>query len=168
MPSFWDPSAIVPLAIDQPKTPRLRRILSDDAGVVVWWGTPIEVRSALARLTREGVLGQSEPQHAASRLSALRRAWREILPSEQVRALAEELPDRHAVTAGDAFQIAAALLWCRNRPRDRTFVCIDRRLATVAGRVGFQSSLTRPERAIWQMGQLTRGPAWQLGLTWTD
>lgn len=137
MSRFWDASAIVPLTIDQPATPGLRRVLADDAGVVVWWSTSVEVRSALARLTKEGLLGESDMQRAARRLSNLRRVWREILPSDQVRALAEEIPERHAVTAGDAFQLAAALLWCRNHPSDRTFVCINRRLATVAARAGF-------------------------------
>jgi predicted nucleic acid-binding protein len=134
---FWDASGIIPLTIDQPATAVLRRALADDAGVVVWWGTTVEVRSALARLTREDLLSDSDAQRAARRLSALRRVWREILPSEQVRVLAEEIPERHPVTAGDAFQLAAAILWCRNRPRDRTFVCIDRRLALVAARAGF-------------------------------
>lgn len=137
MTGFWDSSAIVPLTIDQPATPVLRRALADDAGVVVWWGTPVEVRSALARLTSEDVLSDSNARRAGRRLAALRRVWREILPAEQIRALAEEIPERHAVTAGDAFQLAAGLIWCRNRPRDRTFVCIDIRLATAAARLGF-------------------------------
>lgn len=137
MPGFWDASAIVPLTINQPATPLLRTALAHDSAMSVWWGTPIEVRSALARLAREGLLGASGTQQAATRLAAIRRRWREILPSERVRTLAEELPERHGVTAADAFQLAAALLWCRGRPRGRSFVCLDRRLATVAAHLGF-------------------------------
>lgn len=137
MPAFWDTSAIVPLTVDQPATRRLKEMLPRDPAISVWWDTPIEVRSALARLAREGVLGAYGTQQAAKRLARLRRAWREILPSERVRAVAEELPERSAVTAGDALQLAAALIWCRERPRGRTFVCMDRRLATVAAHLGF-------------------------------
>jgi predicted nucleic acid-binding protein len=137
VPGFWDTSAIVPLLIDQPASRGLRRSLASSPEIVVWWGTPVEARSALARLIREGALSAQEIQHAVARLSALRRVWREILPSEQVRALAEELPAAQAVTAGDALQLAAALLWCRRRPRDRAFVCLDRRLAAVAAGIGF-------------------------------
>lgn len=137
MPRFWDASAVVPLTIDQPATPQLRTALAHDSAMSVWWGTPIEVRSALARLAREGVLSASGAQHAAKRLASLRRRWREILPSERVRAVAEELPERYGVTAGDAFQLAAALTWCKERPRGRAFVCADHRLATIAATVGF-------------------------------
>lgn len=137
MSSFWDTSAIVPLMVDQPASRDLRKWLAHDPGIVVWWGTPVEARSALARLMRERLLTDQETQRAGARLSALRRVWREILPSEQVRALAEELPATHAVTAADAFQVAAALLWCRERSRGRAFACVDQRLATVAARIGF-------------------------------
>lgn len=137
MSGFWDTTAIVPLLIHQPTTQALRRSLADDPGVVVWWGTTVEACSALARLTRDGLLTAQEIQRAVARLSVLRRVWREILPTEQSRALAEELPVTHAVTAGDALQLAAALLWCGRRPRGRAFVCLDRRLAAIAGRIGF-------------------------------
>lgn len=139
---FWDSSAIVPLCVHLPVTPRVRRILAQDRDMIVWWGTPVEVRSAVARLAREGLLRGSAAAWERS-LSALRRSWREILPSEGVRELAEALPDRHGVTAGDAFQLAAALAWCRGRPRGRAFVCLDRRLAEAAHAAGF--AVMRPD-----------------------
>jgi predicted nucleic acid-binding protein len=75
---------------------------------------------------------------AAARLAVLRRAWVEVLPTERVRSLAEVLPEQYDLRAGDAFQLAAAAVWCRERPRNRSFVCYDRRLALAAERMGFQ------------------------------
>jgi hypothetical protein len=67
----------------------------------------------------------------------LRQSWGEILPSERVRSLAEELPDQMGLRAAEAMQLAAALVWCRERPRGRPFVCLDRPLATAAAHLGF-------------------------------
>ena len=134
---FWDTSAVVPLCVRQPITPAMRRIIAGDPRVVVWWGTPVEIQSALGRLAREGTLSQPAAVQAANRLATFRKAWHEILPSEKVRSLAEVLPARHRVTAADAFQLAAALIWCGERPRARPFVCLDRNLAVTAQEVGF-------------------------------
>jgi predicted nucleic acid-binding protein len=60
-----------------------------------------------------------------------------MLPSEKVRTMAEALPDEYGVRAADALQLAAALVWCRERPRRRPFVCFDERLANAAAKVGF-------------------------------
>jgi hypothetical protein len=105
--------------------------------MVVWWGTPLEARSAFARLVREGRLTGQEYATAIRLLGQLRVAWDEILPTEQVRALAEELPDTHGVHAVDAAQLAAALVWCRERPKQRPIVCFDDRLRAAATALGF-------------------------------
>jgi hypothetical protein len=105
--------------------------------MVVWWDTPLEARSAFARLVREQQLTADERTRAVARLSQLRAAWDEILPTERVRSLAEELPDAHELRAADAAQLAAALVWCRERPKKRVLDCFDERLRTVACAVGF-------------------------------
>jgi len=105
--------------------------------MVVWWGTPLEARSAFARLAREGYLTGEHRARAVARLAQLRAAWDEILPTEKVRLLAEELPDAHGLRAADAAQLAAALVWCRERPRQRVLVCFDERRRTAAAAVGF-------------------------------
>jgi predicted nucleic acid-binding protein len=105
--------------------------------VAAWWGTPIEARGALARLAREGVLDDRSSRFAATRLAMLRRSWAEVLPTEQVRLLAEDALDRHALRAADALQLGAALVWCSEKPRRRRFVCFDERLRRVADQVGF-------------------------------
>src|SRR5262249_27872697 len=85
-------------------------------------------RSAFAGLVREGQLTIEQRVTAIRLLGQLRLAWDEILPTEKVRSLAEDLPDTHGVRAADAAQLAAALVWCRERPKQRPFVCFDERL----------------------------------------
>lgn len=135
--AFWDASAIVPLCCSQPATAQGRRLRRELKRMVVWWATPLEARSAFARLVREGQLTIDERVRAVRLLTQLRGAWDEILPTEKVRALAEDLPDVHGVRAADAAQLAAALVWCRERPKQRPFVCFDENLRTAAIALGF-------------------------------
>jgi predicted nucleic acid-binding protein len=94
-------------------------------------------RSAFARLVRDGALTDAERVRAVKLLDQLRPSWDEIQPSERVRAIAEDLPDRHGIRALDAMQLAAGLVWCRERPNRRRFVCFDERLSGAAAAVGF-------------------------------
>jgi hypothetical protein len=51
VPAFWDASALVSLCVRQGMTPRaIASYKNYDA--VVWWATPVEIASALARLMR--------------------------------------------------------------------------------------------------------------------
>ena len=105
--------------------------------MVVWWGTPLEARSAFARLVRDRNISPDEHVAAANLLAQLRATWDEILPTEKLRSPAEALPDAHRVRAADAAQLTAALVWCHERPRMRPFVCFDARLRTAASELGF-------------------------------
>ena len=135
--AFWDASAIVPLCCSQRARRQGRRLHRELKRMVVWWGTPLEARSAFARLAREEHLTAEERARAVARLAQLRAAWDEILPTEKARLLAEEMPDAHGLRAADAAQLAAALVWCRERPKQRVLVCFDARLRTAAAAVGF-------------------------------
>lgn len=135
--AFWDASAIVPLCCSQPATAQGRRLRRELKRMVVWWGTPLEARSAFARLVREGQLTVEERVSAVRLLAQLRITWDEILPTEKVRSLAEDLPDAQNVRAADAAQLAAALVWCRERPKQRPLVCFDERVRTAAAALGF-------------------------------
>lgn len=134
--AFWDASALVPLCIHEMTSrqaqAQLRRLLP-----VVWWGSPVEVHSAIARLYRLGNLNDVEKQGALSRLDLLSRGWREILPGDHVRDLARRLLDTHELRAADSLQLAAALTWCRQHPARRNFVCADQRLSKAAAAAGF-------------------------------
>jgi hypothetical protein len=105
--------------------------------IAAWWGTPIESRSAFSRLLREGKMTARGLNQAIARLEVQRASWIEVLPSERVREIAETLPEQYGLRALDSFQLAAGLVWCREQPRGRWFVCADNRLAEVATKVGF-------------------------------
>jgi hypothetical protein len=104
---------------------------------VVWWSTPVEIHSAIARLQRARKLNDREVRFAADRLQAMRQGWYEILPGNAVRDLAQDLLYLHPLRAADSLQLAAALTWCRNRPANRTFLTADIRLGEAANHAGF-------------------------------
>lgn len=135
--AFWDTSAIVPLCAQQPSSSIVRRLARSHQPFVVWWGTPIECFNALARLVREGVLSQAQLNQTCKRLEVLQRSWVEITPTEQIRELARQVLLNHALSSADGLQLAAALAWCDERPRDRIFVCGDKRLSEAAAKIGF-------------------------------
>ena len=134
--AYWDASAVVALCTPDVGTVSARR-LARVYSMVTWWATPVEVQSALARHIREQSVPEETLDIANQHLRILRAGWREIEPSEQVRDIAESLPGPYEVRAGDALQLAAALVWCKRRPKNRPFVCFDRRLVEAASRLGF-------------------------------
>jgi predicted nucleic acid-binding protein len=136
--AFWDTSALLTLFVSQAASTRARAVSRKLPHLVVWWGSTVEVRSAVARLAREGALTPKGAAQTLVRLTALRARWDEVEPSEPVRRLAEELPESRALRAGDAFQLAAALVWCKERPNRRPFVSFDNALADAAEAEGFE------------------------------
>jgi predicted nucleic acid-binding protein len=72
-------------------------------------------------------------------LQALRQGWHEVEPSDSLRNLAEDLPDRFALRAGDALQLAAACTWTMQRPAGRPFISGDKRLLEAAAQRGFRT-----------------------------
>ena len=135
--AFWDSSVIVPLCCHQAASQPLRRSLRQTSRLLVWWGASVEVNSALARLLRNGDISGQDRLAAIRRLDVLKAGWREINPSEKVRTLAETLPTQYSLRAMDAFQLSAALIWCKEKPKGRVFVCADDRLAKAAESAGF-------------------------------
>jgi len=135
---FWDTSALVPLLLAERETARAERWLREDAGVVVWTMTRVELLSVLARR------GRQEPG-AARRLQAARREllatwerWSEVTAVEVVRRHAERLVESHPLTGADALQIGAALTAAEDDPAGLDFVTLDRQQALAAEREGFR------------------------------
>ena len=98
---------------------------------------PVEVRSALSHLARENTITARECRQAEERLAVLRTGWREVMPSDKLRDIAETLPDIYALPAMDALQLAAALVWCFEKPKGRLFVCTDVSLREAAEKADF-------------------------------
>lgn len=135
--SFWDTSSIIPLCVRQDTSQAFRSLWRKTNRIIVWWGSTIEVRSAISRLLQEEGIDARGLQFALARLEQIRQEWAEIMPSEKVRALAETLPDSYGLRALDSCQLAAALVWCNEKPNGRLFVCDDSKLSIAAQKAGF-------------------------------
>ena len=135
---FWDSSAIVPLLVSEPTRCQLLELLEADPVLVVWWETPIECASALARREREGALQVNEATEAFERLRALSTSWQEVTPSEPVRNVAQRLLRVHALRAADALQLAASVIASDREPSSLEFVTLDERLKVFAQREGLR------------------------------
>lgn len=135
---FWATSAVVPLCVTEPATSHVRKVLAADGTMVVWWATRTECLSAFARRRREGGLSDAEEEQVQRVLGTLAAVWTEVSASERLRDTAERLLRIHPLRAADAFQLAAALVWCGDRPRESSFVAFDDRLRQAALREGFE------------------------------
>lgn len=139
--AFWDTSALVPLCCAQAGlSSRSRQLFRQFKRPIIWWGTEVEIHSALARLKDEGALTEREMASSIKRWEMLRQVARDVNPTAQVLRLAVELPARYQLRALDAFQLAAAIAWCQEQPRRRPFICFDDRLARAATAAGFTVS----------------------------
>jgi predicted nucleic acid-binding protein len=135
--AFWDSSGLVLLCAHQRSTAAARRIRARTGPTAIWWGTPVEVQSALQRLRREGLLSPAELSTSLERLAAVSEASLEVAPTEAVRVLAASVLHQYDLRAADALQLAASLVLCREHSRGRAFVCFDVKLATAAEAAGF-------------------------------
>jgi hypothetical protein len=133
---FWDSSAVAALCVDEPRTAEAERLVREDSELVVWWATPVECASAIARRRREGSLSTPEELAAIEVVDHLTQAWVEIQPGERVRSHAFRLLRIHSLRAADALQLAAALVWAGMPPASPApgaeFVTFDERLAEAA------------------------------------
>ncbi len=135
--AFWDTSALAALCVREPASTQARQLLRRFATPVVWWGTYAEAWSAFERTYRQGILSHQDRELARRKLQQLATSWIEICPDDEVRRLTLELLEKYPLRTGDAFQLAAALVWCDEKPRRRTMMCFDVRLADAARQVGF-------------------------------
>jgi predicted nucleic acid-binding protein len=134
--AFWDSSALLPLCVREASSRRAQTHLRK-LDPVVWWGSLVEIHSAICRLHRAKQITDANKQGALARLRLLSSGWREILPDDELRDLAMESLDKYHLRAADGMQLAASLIWCKKRPSKRNFVCADQRLSEAARAAGF-------------------------------
>lgn len=135
---FWDTSALISFILGQNAAQELDAIVESDDALAVWWGTGLEALSAVMRLARGGHIGAERQTRALEQISnALGRAH-EVPPTEELRDEAHRAVRIHTITAGDALQLAAALICAEHRTRGMGFVCLDERLREAARREGFE------------------------------
>lgn len=135
---FWDSSALLPLLVPEERTPSLLGLMEADEATAVWWATPVECASALARLERQERLDEPEREIAYRRLNTAAAQWSEVPPIDRVRDQARRLVGLHPLKAADALQLAAALVLCDFEPKTLPFVTLDTQLASAARREGFE------------------------------
>jgi len=134
---FWDSSALVPLLLAGDSTPHVTSLALQDAETVVWWATPVECASAIARVERTNELSPDGADAAFARLNALAASWLQVEPSDEIRETARRLLRVHPLRAADSLQLAAAFVAAERRPPTMTFVTLDCDLRTAAAREGF-------------------------------
>jgi predicted nucleic acid-binding protein len=135
---FWDASAIVPLLVGEPSRAAVLQLLEQDSVMIVWWGTPVECVSAIARRERETLLTLEDATAAIARLRGLATAWQEVLATDPVRNIAQRLLRTHPLHSADSIQLAAAIVAAELEPASLEFVCLDDRLSEAAMREGFR------------------------------
>jgi predicted nucleic acid-binding protein len=135
--AFWDTSAIVPLCCSQTFSARARTLRRKFPHITIWWGTTVEVHSALNRLALEGKLNAKSHAAALHIWQGLEAGARIVNPVDGVREIAKDLPGAYGLRAMDSFQLAAALVWCQGKPRKRPFISADIDLSNAATQAGF-------------------------------
>jgi len=129
---FWDSSVLVPLVTDEPMTDALTTLFADDSDILVSFITPTEVTAAMWR--KAGV-NDDLRQRSEKRYAVLERHW--AVTTEYETALTESLRvvQRHRLRAGDAIQLACAILAAPDRAV--AFVTLDGDLRDAARQEGF-------------------------------
>ena len=137
---FWDASALLPLCLDEGRSTDIDRLVREDPRMTVWWATPVECASAIARRRREGALSATDQDSAFEVLDRLSSAWFEIQPGQLVRSYAFRVLRVHQLRAADALQLAAALVWAGSPATGPApvaeIVTLDGRIAAAARMVG--------------------------------
>lgn len=134
---FWDSSALVALIFAEPSSRTLESLLTGDREVVIWWGTPVECQSAFYRRQREGLIAERDSKTALRRFDYVLEDADRVPPMNEVLERASRVLALHPLRAADAFQLAAALAWCKGTVDGRIFVCLDDRLRAAAEAEGF-------------------------------
>lgn len=135
--AFFDTSAIIPLYCNQVMSIKSRKVRRQFKMPVFWWGTRVEVNSGLDRLLRDAILTRSQLKIALQKWEKFYSQAHIIKPEDNILEIASTLPSAHNLRALDSFQLAAALVWCKEKPKNRPFICADRRLGEAARDAGF-------------------------------
>lgn len=67
---FWDACALTPLFVTEPRTADLRALEVSDPEIQVWWGSRVEVTSAIFKKVRGGVVSPADGALAATDVEA--------------------------------------------------------------------------------------------------
>lgn len=135
--TFWDASAVVPLILDEAGAASMDSWYPNEP-IIVWWGTLVEVTSAIVRRERAGSLSADGVTSSLALLSNMASRWNEVPPSGLLRERARRLLRTHGLRAADGLQLAAALMAANDDPGRLDFYCRDARLSEAAAREGLR------------------------------
>ena|SRR5687767_3462777 len=148
--NYFDASALVKRYVREPGTPSVRLLLRQERAATSRL-SEAEISSALCRRRREGALTARQYQRALDglRVDLGRFEIVELVPA--VVAAVHPLLARHSLRAGDALQLASALMLREALGDELTVVAYDERLHEAARLEGFRvrprSLARRPRRA---------------------
>lgn len=130
---YWDTSALVPLIFVEPQSRAVRHLIFADDAVTVSFLTRIELSAAIARRLRQH---PDRLQSAAEFADTLENSWVDVDPHPETLQLARRLAFVHRLRAGDAVQLACAII-ASSGSRPMPFVTLDAELAAAARTEGF-------------------------------
>jgi uncharacterized protein len=129
---FFDASALVKRYIHEAGSTRVRRLLREGR-VAISRLSEIEVASSIARLARAQSITSAQRDRALRALVTDLAAWTIVEVSPDVAARARRLLVTYTLRAGDAIQLAAALVLQEGVGRPlQEFVVYDDRLGAAA------------------------------------
>ena len=134
---YWETSAILALIVDEPARERLLEPYRQDARILAWWATPVEMASAVAPREREGMISADEVDAAVKASKCLAAAWHEVFRSDMIRRTADRLLCVHPLRAADSGRLSAALIVANHDPSILERICFDGRLTAATRREGF-------------------------------
>lgn len=132
---FLDASVLVKAYLDEPGSLRVRDWLVQQ-GCAVARLAEVEVTSALARKVREGSVAAEHVARLRKELDADLAEMHVLELTTEAVQTAKAVLVRHPLRAGDALQLASALVLRAAVPAGFTFACVDDRLAAAAVREG--------------------------------
>lgn len=128
---FFDATALVKRYIRERGNARIRRLL-DVGRVAVSRLSEVEVVSAFARLSREGGISPAQRDRLMTAFVTDLSACTIVEITPDIARTARQLLIRHSLRAGDALQLASALMLNESIGPLEAFVAHDARLAAVA------------------------------------
>jgi len=124
--------------VREPASEKVEPLLQRDPEMAFWWGAPLEWWEALLAAQRRQTISAADLQRAREVLDHLRARGFEVQPTEDLRARALRLLAVHPLKAADALELAAALIWCRERTQGAGFVSLHPPLRLAAAMEGFR------------------------------
>ena len=115
----------------------MRKLLCEDAVIVVWALTEVELCSALWRRARAGEIKEGALRQAQSFFDDLLATANVVTSVPHVVKVSRRILATHQLRSADSLQLAAALLVAGDEPESLPFVTLDERLAEAAAREGF-------------------------------